>query len=149
MTKTEVELYLESQNISYTPYVFSKREDNPTNTPIFKTLVLKGDKTGPTISVIPLDARLDYKKAAKISGNRKLGLPPIEYVLSTTGYPHGANTPIGISMHQPHFPIIFDVIIQSYEKIIISSGELDRGVIINVKELINLVNPTLAEIIQK
>jgi Cys-tRNA(Pro)/Cys-tRNA(Cys) deacylase len=72
MTKTEVETYLLSKNIPFEPYFFSEELD-PAKTPIFKTLVLKGNKTGPVIALIPLNQRLDYKKTAQLTGNRKIG----------------------------------------------------------------------------
>lgn len=39
---------------------------------VFKTLVLKGDKTGYFVCIIPASNVLDLKNAAKISGNKKL-----------------------------------------------------------------------------
>ena len=38
---------------------------------VFKTLVLRGDRTGIFVCVIPGDCELDLKRAAKISGNKK------------------------------------------------------------------------------
>ncbi len=37
---------------------------------VFKTLVVRGDKTGIFVCVIPGNAELNLKKAAKISGNK-------------------------------------------------------------------------------
>ena len=37
---------------------------------IFKTLVLRGDKTGVFVAVVPDDMEVDLKKAAKVSGNK-------------------------------------------------------------------------------
>ena len=39
---------------------------------VFKTLVTKGDKTGPVVFCIPVDEELDLKKAAKVSGNKSI-----------------------------------------------------------------------------
>lgn len=147
MSKNEVELFLEEKNIPYTPYQFSSENIDTNETPIFKTLVLKGNKTGPTIALVPLDSRLDYKKAAAISKNRKIGLPPMEYVLETTGYPHGANTPIGIFLHHPEYPILFDETIENYQHIIVSAGELDKSVLLSVNDLIELIHPTIADLL--
>ena len=99
--KTEVEKYLDDKKIPYTSLEFSERPSGEEEIPVFKTLVLKGNKTDTLVALVPLNERVSYKKLAKITGNRKVGLPPIEYVLSVTGYPHGANTPIGIHMHLP------------------------------------------------
>lgn len=146
MTKNEVELFLEEKNIPYQTYEISKENIDTIEFPIFKTLVLKGNKTGPTIALVPLDSRLDYKKTAAVSKNRKIGLPPIEYVLEKTGYPHGANTPIGIFMHHPEYPILFDEMIKDYQNIIVSSGELGKSVLISVDDLIDLIQPAIADL---
>jgi len=37
---------------------------------VFKTLVLRGDKTGPFVCVIPGSLEVDLKLAARISGNK-------------------------------------------------------------------------------
>ena len=146
MSKTQVEQFLEDKNIPYERFVYSKDNINP-ETPIFKTLVLKGNKTGPTIAVVHYEERLDYKKMAAVSNNRKVGFPPIEYVLETTGYPHGANTPIGIQLNNPEYPIYFDENINNFSKIVVSAGELDKSVIISVKDLIALILPTIADLV--
>ena len=41
---------------------------------IFKTLVLRGDKTGIFVCVIPGNAEVDLKKAAKVSGNKNCAM---------------------------------------------------------------------------
>jgi Cys-tRNA(Pro)/Cys-tRNA(Cys) deacylase len=147
MTKTEVETYLLSKNIPFEPYFFSEELD-PAKTPIFKTLVLKGNKTGPVIALIPLNQRLDYKKTAQLTGNRKIGLPPVEVAFELTGYPHGANTPIGIFLHSPDYVFLFDEIIYHFKEIAISAGELHKGIIISVDRLVDLITPTMADLLQ-
>lgn len=103
----EVETFLSEKGIPFERYEFPWRLEEETarlkaeeltipEEIIFKTLVVKGNKSGATIALVPLTAHLDYKKLAKATGNRKIGFPPMEYVLEATGYPHGANTPIGI-----------------------------------------------------
>ena len=41
---------------------------------IFKTLVLRGDKTGVFVCVVPGDTEVDLKKAAKVSGNKNCAM---------------------------------------------------------------------------
>ena len=43
---------------------------------IFKTLALKGDKTGPVIGIIPITEHLSEKKLAKLSENKKVAMIP-------------------------------------------------------------------------
>ena len=72
---------------------------------VFKTLVLKGDRTGHFVCVIPGDKEVDLKAAARVSGNKKCDLIPMKELLQTTGYIRGGCSPIG--MKRP-FPTFFD-----------------------------------------
>ena len=47
---------------------------------IFKTLALKGDKTGPVIGIIPITEHLSEKKLAKLSGNKKVAMIPQQVI---------------------------------------------------------------------
>ncbi|GCF93322.1 Cys-tRNA(Pro)/Cys-tRNA(Cys) deacylase [Enterococcus florum] len=115
---------------------------------IFKTLVLKGDKTGVIVALVPLEGRLDYKKVAKATGNRKVGLPPMDFVLAYTGYEHGANTPIGIHLKHPEYPQLADQSIQSFDTVVVSSGELGRAVELSVSDLKKVVQPQLVDLLK-
>ena len=39
---------------------------------VFKTIVTKGDKTGYLVFCIPCDKEIDLKKAASVTGNKKI-----------------------------------------------------------------------------
>ena len=56
---------------------------------VFKTLVLKGDRTGYFVCVVPGDHEVDLKAAAKISANKKADLIPMKELLPVTGYIRG------------------------------------------------------------
>lgn len=152
-----VEEFLIAKNVPFESFTFdvSNEENGRAEaeklqlavTTIYKTLVLKGNKTGTVIALVPLDGRLDYKKTAKASGNRKVGFPPMEYVLEATGYPHGANTPIGIFMQHPDYVQIFDTSILAHEEVIVSSGELGHSVKVQVNDLLTLIAPIQADIL--
>ena len=53
---------------------------------VFKTLVLRGDRTGYFVCVVPGDHEVDLKAAAKVSGNKKADLIPMKELLPVTGY---------------------------------------------------------------
>ena len=71
----------------------------------------------------------------------------MEYVLEATGYPHGANTPIGIFMAHPDYVQVFDTSILSHEEVIVSSGQLGHSVKVAVKDLLSLIEPIQADIL--
>lgn len=158
--KNEVEEYLEAQGVAYQQIIFPVEHEYGKNELakdeltfdeglIYKTLVLKGDKTGVVIALVPLTERMDYRLIAKASGNRKIGLPPMEYVLEKTGYEHGANTPFGIQMHHPEYPIFVDAGINDREELIVSSGELTKGVQLSVTDFLKVINPVITDLVKK
>ena len=63
---------------------------------VFKTLVLRGDRNGLFVCVIPGDKEVDLKIAAKISGNKSAEMIPMKELLPSTGYIRGGCTPIGM-----------------------------------------------------
>ncbi len=87
---------------------------------VFKTLVLKGDKSGYFVCVIPGADELDLKIAAKVSGNKKCDLIPMKDLLSVTGYIRGACSPIGM---KKHFPTYIHQSCKNFDKIYVSAGK--------------------------
>jgi Cys-tRNA(Pro)/Cys-tRNA(Cys) deacylase len=86
---------------------------------VFKTLILKGEKTGHFVCVIPGAEEVDLKKAAKVSGNKKVDLIPMKELLPTTGYIRGGCSPVG--MKKP-FPTYIDETCILYDYIYVSAG---------------------------
>lgn len=68
---------------------------------VFKTLVAKGDRTGPLAAVIPTDGRLSTKKLARVSGNRTVTLIAVEDMEKLTGYVKGGCSPFGMRKAMP------------------------------------------------
>ena len=154
--KTLVEKMLDKAGIAYVPYEFPTEEvgdvaqltvdhlDVPEHQ-IYKTLVLTGNKTGPVIGVVALDRHVDYKKLSKDSGNRKVGMVPLKDLMKTTGYEHGANTPIGI--HERHkYPIYISQEAESQSSIIVSAGKIGRSGGVDPKVLAKCVDAEFPDI---
>lgn len=70
---------------------------------VFKTLVLRGDKTGLFVCVIPGNFEVDLKIAAKISGNKSSQMLHVKELLPNTGYIRGGCSPIGMKKPYPTF----------------------------------------------
>lgn len=111
---------------------------------VFKTLVLKGDRTGHFVCVIPGDKEVDLKAAARVSGNKKCDLIPMKELLATTGYIRGGCSPIG--MKRP-FPTFFDSSVEAQERIYISAGVRGLQIAIAPQALIDFVGATVAELV--
>lgn len=107
---------------------------------VFKTLILKGDKNGYFVCVIPGDKEVDLKLAAKASGNKKCDLIPMKDLLPLTGYIRGGCSPIG--MKKP-FPTYIHETCREYSYIYISAGQ--RGLQLKLSP-IDLINEVKAEV---
>ena len=103
---------------------------------VFKTLVLKGDRTGEFVCVIPGDMEVDLKVAAHISGNKSCDMLHLKDLLPTTGYIRGGCSPIGMKKPFPTF--IFESALL-YDYIYISAGQRGLQIRISPEELIDFV----------
>ena len=70
---------------------------------VFKTLVLRGDRNGFFVCVIPGNFEVDLKLAAKLSGNKNCEMLHVKELLPTTGYIRGGCSPIGMKKKFPTF----------------------------------------------
>ncbi len=132
MKKTLVEKMLDKAKIQYKSLDMNEKQED--NIRIYKTLALKGDKTGPIIGIVPLDGKLDTKKFASISNNKKVHMLPLNELEKTTGYVHGANNPVGIWKNKK-FKIFIDNSALDKINMTVSAGELKRSLTIKVLEL--------------
>lgn len=110
---------------------------------VFKTLVLKGDKTNYFVCIIPGAEELDLKKAAKISGNKNCDMITMKDLLNITGYIRGACSPIGM---KKLFPTYLDNSFSNFDSIYISAGKRGLQIQINPSTLINLINIKTGEL---
>ena len=111
---------------------------------VFKTLVLKGDRTGHFVCVVPGNAEVDLKKAAKVSGNKKADLIAMKDLLPTTGYIRGGCSPIG--MKKP-FPTYFHESCIGFEYIYVSAGMRGLQLKIAPQALVDFVKATVADVV--
>ena len=106
---------------------------------VFKTLVLKGDKTGYFVCIIPGAEELDLKKAAKLSGNKSCEMIPMKELLAITGYIRGACSPIGM---KKHFPTFIHESCLTFDKIYVSAGKRGLQLHLSPQDLIAEVRAT-------
>ncbi len=111
---------------------------------LFKTLVLKGDKSGYFVCIIPGDEELDLKNAAKISGNKKCDMIPMKDLLNVTGYIRGACSPIGMKKVYPSY---IDESALDFNFIYISAGRRGLQIQINPEKLIQVANIKLEKLV--
>lgn len=107
---------------------------------VFKTLVLKGDKSGYFVCIIPGAEELDLKKAAKISGNKSCDMIPMKELLPITGYIRGACSPLGM---KKHFATYIHESCKEFDRIYVSAGKRGLQLYLNPQELIAEVRATV------
>ncbi len=111
---------------------------------VFKTLILKGDKTGYFVCIIPGDDEVNLKKAAKVSGNKNAEMIPMKDLLSVTGYIRGGCSPIGM---KKIYPTYIHESSTDFEYIYISAGIRGMQICINPAELISFLKMISSDII--
>ena len=110
---------------------------------VFKTLVLHGERTGHFVCVIPGCDEVDLKKAAKVSGNKKVDLIAMKDLLATTGYIRGGCSPVG--MKKP-FPTFFHTTCNDFEYIYVSAGMRGLQLKVNPGDLVKFVGAQVVDI---
>ena len=113
---------------------------------VFKTLVARGDKTGPVVFCIPVAQELDLRRVASITGNKKIEMVAVKDLLGLTGYIRGGCSPIGM---KKKFPTWVDESALDFEKITVSSGARGAQLLLDRAQLIQFVQAKTASLTVK
>lgn len=145
--KTNVMRILDAEKIDYTSY-FHEGEDFDKSRLIkqgnvFKTLVTETSKKAIYIYVIPYDASLDLKKAAKAAGVKNVQMIHQKDLLKLTGYVHGGCSPIGMKKFYPTF---VDEHALTHETIAISGGKVKTQVSLSSEDLKSVIDFEYADL---
>ena len=154
INKTNAARLLDKAKIKYELLPYEVDEDNLAAThvaeqlgeniaQVFKTLVLRGDRNGIFVCVIPGDCEVDLKAAAKLSGNKSAEMIHMKELLPTTGYIRGGCSPIG--MKKP-FPTFIHTTCMNFSFIYISAGVRGLQIKIAPADLIAFTSATVAEL---
>ena len=112
---------------------------------IFKTLVLRGDKTGVFVCVIPGNTEVDLKKAARISGNKNCAMVQQKELLSLTGYIRGGCSPIGMKKPYPNY---IHETCELFDHIFVSAGQRGLQFKINPEDLIKVTGSVVCDLVE-
>ena len=147
ISKTNAARLLDAADIAYELVPYEVDEDNLAADhvaeqlgedieQVFKTLVLRGDKSGFFVCVMPGNFEVDLKVAARISGNKNCEMLHVKELLPTTGYIRGGCSPIG--MKKP-FPTFIHESALLYDSIYVSAGIRGLQLKIAPQDLIDFV----------
>ena len=95
---------------------------------VFKTLVLRGERTGIFVCCIPCHEEIDLRKAARAAGDKKAEMLPMKELLPTTGYVRGGCSPIGMKRK---YPLFIDEMYILHDTILVSAGV--RGAMVGLR----------------
>ena len=113
---------------------------------MFKTLVARGDKTGPLVFCIPVAEELDLKRAASITGNKKIEMVHVKDLLGLTGYIRGGCSPIGM---KKAFPTWVDESALLFERITVSAGVRGAQLLLDRADLLQFIQAKTAPVTVK
>ncbi len=111
---------------------------------VFKTLVTQGRSGAYYVFVVPVGAELDLKKAAKVSGEKSIGMIKQKELLALTGYVHGGCSPIGM---KKQFPTFIHETAAGCEKVFVSAGKVGYQIEVAPADLIGIAGCTVADIV--
>jgi Cys-tRNA(Pro)/Cys-tRNA(Cys) deacylase len=147
LQKTNAARLLDAAGISYTlvPYEVDEEHLEASHVAeqlgedldrVFKTLVLRGDRNGLFVCVMPGSLEVDLRVAARISGNKNCAMIHVKELLPLTGYIRGGCSPVGMKKPLPTF--IHESALL-YDTIYISAGVRGLQLCLSPQDLINYV----------
>ncbi len=156
MVKTNAMRLLEAAKISYQAKEYEVDETDLSGShaadmmgadhdTVFKTLVLKGEKTGYLVCCIPVDEELDLKKVAKAAHDKKVEMIPMKDLLPLTGYIRGGCSPIGM---KKKFPLYIEETARLFHQIAVSAGQRGVQIILDPNDLCAYEEGTFAPLIK-
>ena len=110
---------------------------------VFKTLVVRGERIGVCLAVIPGDTELDLKALAKLAGDRKMELAALKEVQPLTSYIRGGVTAWA---GKKDYPVFLDETAILFALISISAGMRGTQILLKPDDYIRITRATLGKI---
>lgn len=110
---------------------------------VYKTLISQGSSKAYYVFVIPVEAELDLKKAAKVVGEKKVEMIPVKEINKVSGYIRGGCSPVGM---KKIFPTFFDEAAKLLETIIVSGGSIGVQIELIVEDLVKVTKAQLVDL---
>ena len=154
MNKTNAMRRLDAAKIPYEIYSYEVDESDLSGTHIadqiglpygqvFKTIVTRGDKTGPLVLCIPCHREIDLTRAAAVTGNKRVEPIAVKELLGLTGYIRGGCSPVGM---KKKFPTYFDASVSEWDRITVSAGVRGMQLLVDAQTLIAFTEAKAAEL---
>jgi Cys-tRNA(Pro)/Cys-tRNA(Cys) deacylase len=112
---------------------------------VFKTLVVRGDRAGVCLAVVPANAELNLKALAKLAGDRKMELVALKEVQPLTGYIRGGVTALA---SKKEYPVYIDETAILFEQIAVSAGVRGIQLLLHPEDYMRAVKAVAGDIAQ-
>ena len=152
--KTNAMRILEKEKIPFTHYTYECDEfidgiqiADKLSLPhekVYKTLVTEGHSKNYFVFVIPIEAELDLKKAAKSVGEKAVAMIHVKDINQITGYIRGGCTAVGM---KKQYKTVIDASAQTLQTMIVSGGRIGSQIELTPEDLAKAANAVFAEII--
>ena len=110
---------------------------------VYKTLVTVGNSKNYFVFVLPIEAELDLKKAAREVGEKSLAMVHVKDINSITGYVRGGCTAIGM---KKQFVTVLDESCLPLDTIVFSAGKIGMQIEMDPRALIDFIGAKTAAI---
>ena len=112
---------------------------------VYKTLETTGKSGGHYVFVIPIEEEIDFKKAAKVVGEKSLEMLHLKELTKVTGYVRGGCTSIGMKKQYPTF---IHEAAKEQDNITVSGGRLGLQITLSPDDLCRAAKAEYADIIK-
>lgn len=110
---------------------------------VFKTLVVRGDRNGLCMAVVPGDAALDLKALARLSGDRKVEPLALKELQPLTGMMRGGVTALG---GKKNYPVFADETVELFDLISVSAGIRGTQILLHPRDYLRACTAVLGPI---
>ncbi|MED1469144.1 Cys-tRNA(Pro) deacylase [Bacillus salipaludis] len=112
---------------------------------VYKTLVAQGASKNIYVFVIPVEAELDLKKAAKVSGEKKIEMIPVKDIQKWTGYIRGGCSPVGM---KKEYKTYIAEAAKQLEVMVVSAGKIGVQIVLKPEHLQETANAEFANLVK-
>lgn len=110
----------------------------------FKTLVTQGSDLNYYVFVVPVECKLDVKKAAVAAGVKRVEMIKQKDLFPLTGYVHGGCSPIGM---KKSFPTFFSDVALLFDSVMLSGGRRGTQIEVRTESLLAVTGGQAADLI--
>jgi Cys-tRNA(Pro)/Cys-tRNA(Cys) deacylase len=110
---------------------------------VFKTLVMRGDRNGVCLAVVPGNTNVDEKAMARLTGDRRVEMVPLKEVQGLTGYIRGGVTALA---GKRDYPVYVDETGELFDVISISAGTRGLQILLAPADYLRITKGTIGAI---